>query len=559
VAPGPEIAAAAADAGTTAPEAPWDRLFTRPSGAELHVRDGRQFRRTTWSERVVAAERVAAHLRRRHGVTHGEPVGCVLENSVEAIDAVLGVWLAGGIVLSLPALARGMGIEERARQIQHLVAHAEASLVLMPGREIEEVSTAVRAICRPYGSLGGSQRLADPPGASETCFVQYSSGVTAQPKGCALTPAAIANQLAALGEALRLSSEDRFSSWLPLAHDMGFFGTFMLPWWHDLPACLSSPARFAASPRSWLEDCAEFRATISAAPNFALDLAARSVASRPLGKTLDLRALVVGAEPIQWRSLSRIADALSNSGLAFESITPAYGLAEATLAVTVGRLQRAPTYTSVRRDKLWAWELEETSDDDPRAVRCVTVGAPIPGTTVRIDGGGVGEVLVSSSSLAEGYFKAPEPTAARFTDGVIRTGDLGFIRDEELYIVGRTDDMLIVAGRNLFAGELEAPIEAKLGLGSGRVAVVATGDSRTQLVALVEHVPPSRTAARSLAAAADEAAIAHAGVGIDKCVFLHARALPRSASGKLQRPRAEAIAAGDSNANIAATVAVRNA
>lgn len=506
--------------------------------------------RTTWAERVTRAEGIASDLRGRFGIERADPVGCLLDNSVEAIDAVLGIWLAGAIVLSLPPRARGMTAVEHGRQLRTLIAHARTRLVLAPAHQLDGISGELPARCAEYGSLESSSRYADPLPAEEVCFVQYSSGATGEPKGCALTEAAIASQLAALGAALELSSKDRFVSWLPLAHDMGFFGTFMLPWWHELPARLSSPQRFVASPRSWLADCAAYGATITAAPNFALDVATRSATGRDLPGRLVLRALVVGAEQIRWESLVRMGEALSAAGLPFECLTPAYGLAEATLAVTVSPLETPASSITVNRRRLRSLDLEAVSDEDPASDRYVGVGVPLPGTAVQIEGGDVGQVLVSSPSQAHGYFRAPTLTESRFVDGMIRTGDLGFIHDGELYIVGRMDDVLVVGGRNVSAREIEAAIAERLGLRSGGVAVVPGGDSGARrVVALLEHSPGPQRAARAFAAAADDAAIARTGVGIDECIFLEPGTMPRSPSGKLQRQRASAIAEGEEEAS----------
>jgi fatty-acyl-CoA synthase len=520
----------------------WGKLLEPPGRAALEVWAGGSFRSSQWHERVSAAGHVAADLRDRFGVTRGVPVGCIVGNSVEAVDAVLGVWLAGGIVLSLPARARGLSAEEHARQVRALLEHADAQLFLASEQQLTEIAENVPVASSDFGGLGASRRLEpDPPGDGDVCFVQFSSGATADPKGCTLTPAAISRQLSALGEALALSSRDRFASWLPLSHDMGFFGTFMLPWWHGLDTLVSTPSRFVSSPRSWLDDCARFGATITAAPNFALDVAARAARKHAPSRRLSLRALVVGAEPIRWQSLVAVDAVLARHGLPLDRLTPAYGLAEATLAVTMAGVDAPPQSVSVHGGALRSHELQLVADGDPDAERCVALGTPVHGASVRIEGGDVGEVLVESSSVADGYFRAPELTAERFVDGIVRTGDTGFIRNGELHVVGRADDVLVVRGRNVWARAVEVAIEERLGLSPGRAAVVTVGGSKTpRLVALVEYSPD---AARAVATEIDATAVSRSGVGIDECLFLAPRAMPRSASGKLQRTRARAIAA----------------
>ena len=318
-----------------------------------------------------------------------------------------------------------------------------------------------------------------PVGDDEIAFVQFSSGTTSRPRGVALTPPAIDSQLSRLAERLdALPGRDAAYIWLPLSHDMGLFGWLMC-WYAGIPCHVATPERFLGSPWTWLDDCAELGVTISPVPPFALGIAARAIGRSRSPERLDsMRRLIVGGERIELEPLERALDVLAARGLQRTAIAPAYGLAEATLAVTLAEEGR-PLAASPR------------GGDSPPVLAS---GTPLRDVEVRIDAESPereGEICVRTPSLSTGYVGDPELTAQRFVEGELRTGDLGFVRDGELHVLGRSDDLLVLGGPNLYAQDVETALVKDSRLRAGACAVVdlPAGGYRPRYVLVSETAP----------------------------------------------------------------------
>jgi fatty-acyl-CoA synthase len=381
----------------------------------------------------------------------------------------------------------------------------------------------------------------------EPVFVQYSSGSTRDPHGCVLRGAAIAAQLSSLERALGLDAErDRFVAWLPLSHDMGMFGCLLLPaYWTGTPLVLSTPSRFVTRPQSWFADCARFGATISCAPNFALELAART-AKLVKPKRIPMRRLVVRCEPVDVGTLRRASAALGPERLAWEALLPAYGLAETVLAATMTPTGEGPTALLVDRDLLSHGDITELpknheADSAPRSV--TSCGVPLDGVELDLMAdSGVGEIRLRSSSLADGYLSQPHRTAEHFTSAGLLTGDLGFLHDQGLYVTGRKDDLLVLGGRNVYARDIEAAVTAAGSVRPGSCAVVqvrtASGDRLVAVAEPIDNHPPLSLLAERMATVAMHLI----GVRLSECVFLPRGMFPKTPSGKTQRFRCCEIA-----------------
>lgn len=526
----------------------WDDLTAGTGHYALHAWAGSTYERIPWSDVVRDAGWMTAGLRRA-GVTPGARVATILTNSSSSVRGVLATWLAGGCLASFPLPARGLSMEEYAQQVRTLCDHLDPAAMLLDeailGLLPEDLRA--RANARSWESVAGSGSVEPaPPGEDEIAFVQYSSGSTSLPKGSMLTPRAIAAQVGIITDMLRLEQRDICASWLPLSHDMGMFGCLLTSWATDMDLWLSTPERFTMAPGSWLGDAAEVGATITVGTNTALALATRRLRTRGLPGPLALRTMIVGAERVEWATLSTAVAALSGSGFRAEDLMPAYGLAEATLAVTATPQDDPPRHLAVDGVALADALVREVSADDPLAARIVSAGRPCRG--VELVGGGadaVTEIGVRSPSLASGYLGDPVRTAERFVDGGFVTGDLGFVRDGHLYPVGRVDDILSVGGRKVYAREIEAAVDALDGVRRGCSTLVSTHDGRQQRLTLLVEL---RSAATDLAALADQAALlamSKAGVVIDRCMALPKGAVPKTPSGKIQRYRCREMLSAD--------------
>lgn len=523
----------------------WEVLL-RPGGSDssLHVWEDGGYRRTSWAEVIVAATSKAAGLKKL-GVGAGEPVACVLTNQFDVGTAMIGIWLAGGVVVSLPTPARGMPIMDYATQLRELMAIVDARLMVIEQQFAAMLPDDVFPGVRVIGAddIGGGSGSLSPPGDDDVALIQFSSGTTAEPKGCMLSPGAMAAQLEMLSRAADIDPQrDRGVMWLPMSHDMGLFGGILLAFWNRIDAALSTPQRFLASPRTWLEDCVQFGATLTVGPTFALSMALRGLESRAPAGAIPIRRWIVGSDRLEWPIISSAAEGFAPYGVDMAAFCPAYGLAEATLAVTFSS-DGGPQTLTVDSGRLLDGEVHEVEADAEGASRLVSSGVPLAGVTVRIDSasGGVGEIAVRSPSLSGGYVAQPELTATRFASGELRTGDVGFVHDGHLYVVGRLDDMVSIGGRNVDLAAVEAAV-----LGAPEVAVrglalvdVISGD-KNLFVALVE-VSDSTGPRRPTAHAIRRLAAASAGIRLSECIFLDRGSLPKSPSGKVQRYRCRTL------------------
>ena len=518
----------------------WDALTADPGrGATLRCwrRDG--YVETPWSEVVRDAEAMTAGLRRA-GVGPGSRVASILVNTPETVRGILAVWLAGGSLASLPTPARGMTGDEYARQLRAICRQLDPSAFMVDGELAGAIAEQVGGTTpvRSWESVAGSGRVDPaPPGDDELAFVQYSSGSTSTPKGCMLTTRAIAAQIDLLEDLMRpRRGEEVGLSWMPLSHDMGMFGGLLACWSYGSPFVLSTPERFMFAPSTWLSDAARFGATITGGPDIALRLAARAIRPHRIPDQLKLRVCIVGAERVRADTLAYAAERLAPYGFRPEALMPAYGMAEATVAVTGTPVDERPRHLTVDAIALGDGEVEEVADDHPAATRIVSAGVPckqteLPGATAdRVE-----EIRVRSPSLAVGYLGQPELTKERFVDGELLTGDLGFVRDGHLYPVGRLDDLVSVAGRSVYTREIESEVEALAPVREGCTAIVQRDQGGT--LALLAELKRAPEDPRELADEAAAIALAKAGVAIDECVFLPKGSIPKTPSGKVQRHR----------------------
>lgn len=505
--------------------------------------DGEDFRQETIGQEFEKARHVAAGLRRR-GVKPGDVVPAVITNGPDATPGFGGVWLAGATIASLPIIARGMSIESYIRQLDELCALVGSSFFLAEERFMAFMppGSELRATPIGYGELIATPQLGDVtlPGEDDVAFVQFSSGTTGEPRGACLTARAIEAQMEMLVRHLQIDPErDVGYMWLPLSHDMGFFGCSLLALYTGMSGIRTTPERFLQSPRSWFDDCARFGATVTAGPPSALHFATRAEIAAPAAEPLRLRLCLVGAEQVGWEVLEAAATAFAPRGLGPEVFTVAYGLAEATLAVSVGDPAEAPRYAAVDVEALAEGRAVVVDDGAEGSRRIVSVGAPIGQTTVEIDGM-TSEVVVASPSLAEGYLGAPEATAQRFREGTVRTHDIGFLHDGELHLVGRSDDVLILGGRNVYVQDLEREMEAQEGVRTGNCAIVdvpaGNGAARPRIGVVAELAGGAKDGAQ-VAERLRGLAMARAGLPIDDVLFLDRGAFPKTPSGKIQRYR----------------------
>lgn len=479
----------------------------------------------TWAEIHQRARRLAASF------APGTRVGLLADTSVDLVVALQGMWLAGAAVTVLPLPTR-QSADAYLRHLRGMLADARPSLVL--------VGEPFSALAEPLGAndlaafVAGAGKPGPalvPPAPDDLAVLQYTSGSTRRPRGVPVTHGQLAANVSAMKVATRHEQvHGCLLSWLPLCHDLGLVGGLVLAMSCGCPLVLQSPAAFAARPMSWFEAITTHRATATAAPNFAWGLMARLLDTHDPGIRLDsLRLALTGAEPIDPATMARFVEVGRRHGLDPAAITCAYGLAEATLAVTVS----AP---GLRVDTVDPVALETRGEAVPTADgRSLTrLGGPVPGVRLRVvDTDGreladrkVGQIEVAGASVMRGYWGQPEAA------GWLRTGDLGYLADGDLVVCGRESDVVFAAGRNVFPQDVEAAACAVPEVRAGNAVAFGTPG----LVVVVEsRVWADPEAATALRAAVRTAVLTEIGLAPRAVEVLPPGALPKTTSGKVRR------------------------
>ena len=385
----------------------------------------------------------------------------------------------------------------------------------------------------------------------DIAFLQYTSGSTALPKGVQVSHGnLVANEvLIRRGFGIDLNPDDVIVSWLPLYHDMGLIGGLLQPIFSGVPCVLMSPAYFLGRPLRWLEAISEYGGTISGGPDFAYRLCSERVSESALER-LDLsqwRVAYSGSEPIRLDTLERFAEKFAACGFTANNFFASYGLAEATLFVAGGT--RGQGIPALRVDDQ-ALAANRAELGQGSAIMSCGTGQPEhavliadPHTLTELADNSVGELWATGPSIAHGYWRNPEATAKTFVQHAgrtwLRTGDLGFIREGEVYITGRLKDLLIVRGHNLYPQDIEQTIEREVEVvRKGRVAAFAVNDHGLEGIGIAAEI--SRSVQKILPPAALIKAIRQAVA--EACqeapsvvVLLNPGGLPKTSSGKVQR------------------------
>ncbi len=384
-------------------------------------------------------------------------------------------------------------------------------------------------------------------------FLQYTSGSTAAPKGVMVRHGNLLHNEELIRRAFGQSAESVIVGWLPLFHDMGLIGNVLQPLFVGASCYLLSPLAFLQRPLRWLEAIDRFRATTSGGPDFAYDLCVRKIGPAERER-LDLscwRAAFNGAEPVRASTLARFAAAFAPCGFRAEAFYPCYGLAEATLLVSGGGTAAAPLVRDLDAADLEAGRIAGPAE--PAARRRVLVGCGRPLQEVLIVDpearspcaeDRVGEVWVRSASVAAGYWQRTEESAETFgaflasgEGPYLRTGDLGFLCGGELFLAGRSKDLIVLRGRNYYPQDLELTAEQShpdLRPGAGAAFAIEEGGAE-RLVLVHELARHPRAESEEIAHAVRRAVAEEHGVAVSDLVLIRPESLPRTSSGKVRR------------------------
>ncbi len=533
--------------------------------AFVHLLDGQSNQAIlTYAQFDQRARAIAAHLQNM-GFT-GQRVLLVYPPGLDFITAFFGCLYAGCVAVPTYPPRRHRILD----RFHAIAADAEASIVLstscaaaqfqsMIGHKSGQAATfsQIRWLATDEIPDALSEGWSEPAIASDTLAVlQYTSGSTSQPKGVMLSHANLIDNTHTIFHAFRVQPEDRGVFWLPTHHDMGLVGGVIIDVFAGATNVLISPVDFLQKPITWLAAISKYRATISGGPNFAYDLCVRNITDEQRA-TLDLSSWAlafIGAEPIQPATLERFAAAFAPCGFKPSAFYPCYGLAEATLMVSGARRGSGATVQAFRDTALTENHVEPAPDGNGRARRLVACGSPVdtmrvvivnPKTHTEAAPDCVGEIWVAGASVGQGYWHNLRLTSRSFNAHLsdtgegpfLRTGDLGFMSDGQLYITGRREDLIIVRGLNRYPQDIEATARMShplLEAGYG-VAFAADDHGSQQLILVQEVKNNGKTDFKLVLDAVRMAVLDEHDLALDTIVLVRSGTIPKTSSGKVQR------------------------
>lgn len=535
----------------------------------------------TWSYRDLQARAwaVAAALQARGAA--GARVLLLYPPGLDFIAAFLGCMASGAVAVPAPP-PNPLKPERSLLRLTAIVDSARPEVALTTGAVLEAIRPAVADLPTfarlDWLATDGLAPHAEAPAGlapgsgADVAFLQYTSGSTSDPKGAALTHESLLHNVAYFDEGWDHDPDSVLVSWLPSFHDLGLVYGILTPLWGGFTGVQMSPIDVIMRPLVWLQAITAHRATHSAGPNFIYELCVRKVRDADL-EDLDLsswRMALNAAEPVRAETLARFVERFEPVGFRPSTFSPGYGLSEGTCKVAALPWQEAATVLHLRDDALEAHRVEP-AEPGPGVRAVVGCGRPTFGVEIAIvdpetrrpkGEDAVGEIWVCGPSIASAYWEQPEATRTELkavrADGHagpwLRTGDLGFLHDGQLFVTGRIKDLIIVRGSNHYPQDLEYTAQdASPAIRPGCVAAFSYEADGEERVALVAEVEPNRGGAAADLVARVRRAISEAhGLKVHRVELIRAGTIPKTTSGKIQRQACKHLLLGDRLEQVAA-------
>lgn len=493
----------------------------------------------------------------------GERALLLYPPGLEYIAAFFGCLYAGVVAVPAypPRLNRSMS------RFQAIVADAQTTVALTTTSILSSILRQfahvpeLKALCwLPTDNVtsGLTEEWQEPAVSRDTlAFLQYTSGSTASPKGVMVSHGNILHNQSLIHRCFDHTPNSRGVIWLPPYHDMGLIGGVLQPLYGDFPVTLMPPTAFLPRPMRWLQAISRYKATTSGGPNFAYELCIRKITPEQRA-TLDLSSWSLafnGAEPVRHETLEQFTAAFAPCGFRREAFYPCYGMAETTLIVSGGLKAAPPVFKTVQGDALEQHRVVTACGEHDEAQILVSCGQSLldqqifivhPETLTCCQPNEIGEIWVSGSSIAQGYWNRPDETEYTFRAYLsdtgegpfLRTGDLGFLHEGELFVTGRLKDLIIIRGRNHYPQDIERTVEQshpgmRLGCGAA-FAVDVNGEEQLVVVQEVER-HCRRLDAEEIVGNIRQAVAANHELQVYAVLLLKTGSIPKTSSGKIQR------------------------
>lgn len=492
---------------------------------------------------------------RRAGVRENDLVLVILQHSPHLFYSYVGAILAGAIPSFMPFPSAKQRPEFYWSDHKKLFDRIAPRLIVTYEKNLESAREALPDLSIPVMLAGDSVFDSaeagdeDLPGLhcspDDVACLQHSSGTTSLKKGVMLTHRAIMEHVRAYSGALDFGPGDSIASWLPLYHDMGFVACFMASMLQGTHLIAMDPFEWVMKPSILLDAIQKYRATFCWLPNFAFSHLVNT--AKPTGQwdLSSIRAFINCSEPCKSHTFERFAERFGPCGVGPEKLQVCYAMAENVFGVTQTAIGSVARVVRAEADAFstGAVKIALPGESNLAVLSC---GKPLNGVGVQIkdaegrelDDGRIGEIYLTSPFVFEGYYKLPEKTAERLSDGWYRSGDMGFMLDGELYVTGRMDDMLIVNGRNYYAHEIEAIVNGVKWILPGRNVAIGVEDALTDATAVIVLAECSADADVShLSQEIRRRVLETLGLAVHSVFPLAAGQLVKTTSGKISRTK----------------------
>jgi acyl-CoA synthetase (AMP-forming)/AMP-acid ligase II len=531
------------------------------SFAYTFLEDGEQIgERVTYAQLAQRSQHLAAHLQQRFAP--GDRLLLLYPSCIEYMVAFFACLCAGLIAVPLfppRGTKRNLRLEAIARDCSPRGAMTTSKWLTQMDAVLKasEGLASVELLCSdalPVDVGSWREPRIEP---MTTAFLQYTSGSTGLPKGVVVNHSNVLHNEFMIASCFEAHSQSDIVTWLPIYHDMGLIGNLLQSFWLGSQSIFMAPVAFLQRPARWLRAISQFGARVSGGPNFAYDLCVDKI--QPAQReALDLSRWAVafnGAEPVRRSTLERFAAEFGSVGFKKSAFLPCYGMAESTLIAAGGAVHADPIYVQADKAELGNGRVIQAKDAQS-GQWLVSSGAPVqrqsicivdPVTKLECPQNVVGEIWMSGPNITDGYWNRPDVNEEIFNAHIadcargpyLRTGDLGFLKDRELFVTGRLKDVIIVRGTNHYPQDIEASVEATdPSINSAGVAAFGiAGETKERVVAVAEIGRTSlrKVDVQALANRVRQHVLEEREVLLDDVVFIRPGTLPKSSSGKVQR------------------------